>query len=149
MIYGSVVPGGQVDVYWPQVKHWIEKSIVKSKSYDTIEELHDYVKNNYPEFMLVIFLEKGQMLGATIFQEDEDTLNCVAIGGENLLKHSKRLMTIWRGIAKSLSLPGIKLTGRPGWGRVYKNELIKYGDYYHGRSIGKQTKVCKRKQVCF
>ncbi|WP_299084430.1 hypothetical protein [uncultured Paraglaciecola sp.] len=135
MIYGSVVPGSQVDVYWPQVKHWVEESIRRSKSYDTIDELYNYVKNSYPEFMLVLFLEKGKMVAVTIFQEDEKALNCVAFGGEGVLKQAPRLMTIWKAIANSLNLPIIKLTGRSGWGRVFKDDLIKHGDFYYGRSI--------------
>lgn len=137
MIYGAVVPGSQVDVYWPQIAHWIEKSIVRSKSYDTIDEIYNYVKNEYPEFMLILFLEKGQMVGVSVLQEDGKTLNCVAIGGKGILKQARRLMTIWRGIAKSLDLPIIKLTGRKGWSRVFKDDLVKNGDYYYGRSIRK------------
>jgi hypothetical protein len=135
MIFASVVPGAQVHLYWEQVNPLIEKSIERSGSYDTIEELHDYVVNHYPEFMLVLFTEKHKIVAVSIFQEDNNALNCVAFAGENVLSQAKRLLFLWRTIAHSLGLSKIKLTGRRGWSRVFKNDLVKLGDFYYGRSV--------------
>lgn len=130
MIYGCIIPGAQVDIYWNDVKHWFQKSIEKSKANDTVEELYNYTKNNYPEFCLLLFTEMGKIKGAAIMQSDNGALNCAAIGGEGLLEQSDRLLMIWKVVAKEMECSRLKFTGRAGWLRVFKDKFTKNGDSY-------------------
>ena len=130
MIYGCIIPGKQVDIYWDSVAHWFQRSIDKSRANDTIAELHNYAKNNFPEFSLLLFTEMGKIKGAAIMQIDGDALNCAAIGGENLLEQSDRLLMIWKVVAKDMGCKRLKFTGRQGWLRVFKDKFTKEGEYY-------------------
>jgi N-acetylmuramic acid 6-phosphate (MurNAc-6-P) etherase len=88
-----IVPLNEVQIAWKQVGHYIEAAMEHAQGECNAEQLKVYLSlgTNF----LMVFLEDGEIVGATVFKinpnPNERVFYLVAVGGKTTVEHFEKM----------------------------------------------------------
>jgi hypothetical protein len=116
-----------IDVFWDDVRDWIQKAADQSNGRHTIISTYRLLKENKMTLFVVL---KNQILKAAyvvqrVVYPNLNTLCILFCGGSEILKNMKQLETFFCQYAKENNCARLEIIGRKGWIKAIKKDKLK------------------------
>jgi len=122
-----LVPLEDVNLWWPQVSKYINKAVERQDKLDLHHVYLDIVVNGHS---LWIALDsemelKGAAVTAVLTYPKTTCLFIEYLGGEDGQEWKEAMLSMLKEWAKANNCRTIEFEGRPGWGRVLKQDGVR------------------------
>ena len=124
----TLVPGDQVLQIWPKIEKYMDRAAEYTFGRYTTEDIK-YSITQYDHHLWVAFDDEKNLKGAvvTAFKHypQKKYLDLVFIGGDDGLSWKDCMLKLLQHWAYDNQCDGIESSGRPGWGKIFKDDGYK------------------------
>ena len=122
-----LVPLEDVNLWWPSVAEYISKAVVRQNKVDIQDVYLDVVVNGH-SLWIVLDSEmelKGAAITVVLTYPKAKCLFIEYLGGEDGAEWKEVMLSMLKEWAVANNCRTIEFEGRPGWGRILKQDGIK------------------------
>ena len=124
-----------IDVFWNEVKNWIQKVVIQSNGRHTLDTTYKLLKEGTMTMFLVLKANKicAVYVVQKVYYPAKVVLGILFCGGSKIIKNVKPIEKFFINYAKDNLCSGLEIIGRKGWDKIIKNNklLFKTTGYFY------------------
>ena len=116
-----------IDVFWDDVKNWIQNATDQSNGRHTIVSTYRLLKEEQMTMFLILKKKiiKGAYVVTKVIYPNINVLCILFWGGSEIINNLTKIEDFFIQYAKNINCSGLEIIGRKGWVKAFKNAKTK------------------------
>ena len=116
-----------IDVFWNDVKNWIQNATDQSNGRHTIVSTYRLLKEEKMTMFLICKKEiiKAAYVVTKVIYPNKNMLCILFCGGSEIIKNLNKIEDFFIQYARDNNCMGLEIIGRKGWVKAFKNSKTK------------------------